>query len=139
MSNTTYIRAAASMLPFIGPLIGAVNLHSVDNEIVSLQDKVTILVGGKTVFTASHQRGVDRRAEPEFIETYQKARLYAVAGLVGNIVTLIYRVRLYTLGVLPFIGTIPVWTGMAVFCAYTLYQYHTHLKSFEQLLQESPA
>lgn len=141
MSATTYIRAVASTLPLIGPIISPTNLYIAERKVVSIQNQYLsdgVAASFRKALAKDLQHGLKCRIEQKFIAAYKDARLYAAAGFVGNIVSLIWRVRLYTLGILPHIGAAPVFAGMAIVHAYKFYQYQTRLQSFERH-EQSPA
>lgn len=176
MANISSIRAGASCLPIIGPLVGLYNVVEVEREVTS-PSLVTSLDRMRTL-TAQTNKTLDelkqslqdlkaRRFGPggvlgscsalavqidgmnqsikgleaqeiayrdKWLPASQKGRLYAICGVVGNVVSVATVAGLIALGILnmvPGIIAIALFTFQAVVLSCHLYQHNKFITALQ--------
>jgi hypothetical protein len=117
MANISYVRAAASCLPFVGPFVALYNLSGVRKEVPSpfqnqLSEMRYNLIGeqGKMAAARGDQGGRDKAIneleteKAKIINNHmaicQKGRMYATCGIVGSVLSVATAIGLIALGIL---------------------------------------
>lgn len=110
MANISYVRAGASCLPLIGPIVGICNISNVDNECTSEGIRLNLNTQTpqnvyKLVFS-------------------QKVRLYAIYGIVGSVLSVATMVGGIALGILNgmWVLTAAIHTIYAALFSYIAYE-----------------
>ena len=139
MTNISYMRAGASCLPLIGPWVGAYNLWEGTQERSSifLVDRLTRTQiglissqGGQSIFLGTANQAQDALQTLEaritelrnkYLPSVEKSRVYAICGIVGNVLSVALLVKLTALGILS--GARPLIAGFtfkAMIASFTL-------------------
>ena len=151
MTNISYMRAGASCLPLVGPFVGLYNALEVKNELssrhLSLSNLRYTITGVQKTLAAltGTQEGVDKSAQEQerqraelknkCLSASQKGCLYAICGIVGNVLSIATLVGLVALGILSVVPEVVVapasFTFQAVFLSYILHQHNENIQALQ--------
>ena len=156
MPNFSYIRAATSCLPFIGPLVSVYNACEANNEMAlnslcnsfsniqtsvaklgmafsSFEDNPNAVKNAQEPFRQELQRQKNQRAQDleKRLLACKKGRVYSICGIVGNVLSLALVVGLIALRILraPVLISSAGFIVQAVVLSYNLFRYDEAIKA----------
>lgn len=138
MANISCVRAGASCLPFLGPLISVHNVSEIKQRISSMFLMRRALAATQAS-SGEVSGGVEKtekkvKEEARLRNIYEEGRIYSVYGIVGNVLSVALLVGLTALGVFIEVNLLLIcfpFVIQARLFAHDLERYKEILKDFE--------